>query len=381
MLNFIKKSISEFENLDCFGYRVELYFQKNNLIKSKFGAAFTLMLFILFFYFLVQNFQTWQDADSLKTIISTQSYSSQELLKIGENWNYTFTYENYYPYFVLRALYSNGSYLDHSKLDRYFTQYFYYYDNNSVIHYPETEPCRMDRIDEFLQLSQEAISADFNKTSTEAICIKESFLMGVFLDMSHGVIRKTSLTYAIAICQNSTANNYSCASEHEIQDIMNNMYVLINVPQSVFDFKNGRNSRKRTYDVQSFYLDYRLLKTYVGYISPVFMKTDNGLLDENYALDSIDFNCEKQGYEMKIRDDSNPYLLTYGFQFAFSQTIYHRQNLKLKDIMANVGGIMNILILIGKLVCLTYNSKIFRQKIFNSMNLQYGRREKKKMFD
>ena len=110
------------------------------------------------------------------------------------------------------------------------------------------------------------------------------------------------------------------------------------------------------------------------------MKTDNGLLDENYELDSIDFNCEKQGYEMKIREDSNPYLFNYGFQFAFSQTIYHRQNLKLKDIMANGGGIMNILILIGKLVCLTYNSKIFKQKIFNSMNLQYGRREKKKMF-
>ena len=120
------------------------------------------------------------------------------------------------------------------------------------------------------------------------------------------------------------------------------------------------------------------MKSYSGLLKPVFLQTDNGFFEENYELDSIDFNCEKLNFEINLRDESNPLIFTYVFQVGFSKSIYYRRNVKFKDIMANVGGIMNILILIGKLICGKYNSKIFHQKIFNSMNLQYGKDPAKK---
>lgn len=370
MLRFLKNSYSQYEDIDCFGYRVELYFEKKNLIKSKFGATFTLILMVLFLYLLAMNIQTWKKNDSLQTIIPTQSFSVQELLKIGENWNFTFSHQNYYPYFGLTAFFPNGTILNYFELQRYFEQTFFYINDEGIQQNLTTEPCPLSKRDEFLQFSNEIISADINKTSKSTLCIKEDMTMGLFINKQKNLVYKPYFSYGVRFCQNNTENNNFCASQEEIIEMLNYVFVQVYVPESVFDFNNVKKSRKRTYDLQNYGLDYKLLKSYSGLLKPVFLQTDNGFFEENYELDSIDFNCEKLNFEIKLREESDP-IFTYVFQVGFSKSSYHRRNVKFKDIIANVGGIMNILILIGKLICGKYNSKIFHQKIFNSMNLQY----------
>lgn len=371
MFRFLKKASTLYENIDGFGYRVELYFEKKTLIKSKFGATITLTLMVIFLYLLTLNIQTWKYNDSLQTIISTQSFSPQELIKLGENWNFTFSYQNYYPYFGLRAFFPNGTVLTYFDLQRYFEQTIQYIDSNGVFHYIETEACPLSKIDEFLKLSEEIISSDMNKTSKSNLCIKNDLTMGMFLDKQNNMVNKPFFSFGVRFCQNTTENKNFCASNEEIIEILNYVYVQINVPESVFDFTNGKNSRKRTYDIQAYQLDHNLMKIYSGYLSLIYLQTDNGFFKENYELDSIDFNCEKLSFDIKIRDESNPYIFTYDFQVGFSKSSYFRRNVKFKEIIANVGGIMNILILLGKLICGKYNSIIFHQRIFNSMNLKY----------
>ena len=216
MLRFLKNFYSQYEDIDCFGYRVELYFEKKNLIKSKFGATFTLILMVLFLYLLAMNIQTWKNNDSLQTIISTQSFSVQELLKTGENWNFTFSYQNYYPYFGLTAFFPNGTILNYFDLQRYFEQTFFYINNEGIQTNLTTESCPLSKRDEFLQFSNEVVSADMNNTSKSTLCLKEDITMGLFINKQKTLVYKPYFSYGVRLCQNTTENNNFCASHEEI---------------------------------------------------------------------------------------------------------------------------------------------------------------------
>lgn len=358
--NFINRLLSSYKNLDIFGYRVELFFENQSAIKSKVGATVSLIFFAVFFYLVMINIISWKNNAFLNTISSIQSYSIQEIAKSGENWNYTFDYNNYYPSFTLVAFFSDGSYRNHSFLEKYFMQSFIYYDNNSVGHMIEGEPCSKSKQSIFLEKNIED-----NKTVTSLWCIKDPLEMGVFIEKTTGTIHTPTFDYIISKCVNTTENGNFCASEDDIAEMTRYTFVQVSLPKSVFDFSKANNPRKRTYDTQSYGLDNGMMKNYMSQLSPVFLKTDHGIFDEDYELDSVDFNLGKLSYQTKIRTTDFPVFLTYGVQFGFEQNTFYRRNLKLKEIMANIGGIMNILLLLGKAICYTYNSKLFHKKIIN----------------
>ena len=255
MLHFLKNIVSNFEQLDGFGYRIEFFFERKTLIKSKFGATITISILLFSLYFFVLQILAWHNNDSLQTIFSTQQFSARELLKIGENYTYPFSSENYYPNFILKAFLPNGSLLNYIDLQRYFNPVIYYFDSDGIGHFPETELCPQSKLDEFLQFSQEIIAEDFNKSSYYAVCIKEPFLMGMFMYEAQSLVKKPYMYYANDISRNSSKNQNFCASQEEIIEMITYIFVQINVPQSSFDFSNPKNSRKRNYDSQSYSID------------------------------------------------------------------------------------------------------------------------------
>ena len=131
----------------------------------------------------------------------------------------------------------------------------------------------------------------------------------------------------------------------------------------MFDFTQSMMPRKRTYDNQFQSIEYGIKQSITSYIYPIYVKTDNDLISENYQPDSLDFNVDRTEYKNYIRNPEDDIFLEFGFQMAYNEQIYYRKNIKLKDIVSSLGGILNILVLFGKIICSNYNSIIYINRV------------------
>ena len=71
-------------------------------------------------------------------------------------------------------------------------------------------------------------------------------------------------------------------------------------------------------------------------------------------------------YDPNIRKSANDPLYTFIVQNGFTFQNYYLKNLKLNEIVGNLGGLVNAIFLLGKLLCSAYNSIYLRFKIINS---------------
>lgn len=110
---------------------------------------------------------------------------------------------------------------------------------------------------------------------------------------------------------------------------------------------------------------------------PIYLKTDHGLIYDDYELDAIDFNVDSLNFDLIKRMDV--ILFEYDFFFGYNKKTFLRKNRKLTDILANLGGIVNLLLIAGKIICLTYNGIWLKHHLINYTfsNLQAETKGKK----
>ena len=168
---FLKKVLSSFKNIDIFGHPVDLYFDKQNTVKSNFGAIITLSIFGICLYLLIWNASAWSNLHNLQIISSSLSLSASELAAENKSLEFQLDYQNYNLYFALFYEGSDGLMLNYKDLERYFVQKIGYWDQNSIFTELEYEFCNRSKMDIFLNLDQDVITKDLNKTSFTAICL------------------------------------------------------------------------------------------------------------------------------------------------------------------------------------------------------------------
>lgn len=151
----------------------------------------------------------------------------------------------------------------------------------------------------------------------------------------------------------------------QINNVLSSSYVQISLPKSIYDFTDPITPRKRTYDTQVYILDNSLLKFYKGNLLPIEVKTDEGLFTQDFKSDSLDFNIDGSiQAQFNIRKDGQQ-LFQYSLQLGFNTHTYYRKNSKILEILASLGGTVNIFMIIGKFLCFSYNSMIFKHKLIN----------------
>ena len=205
---------------------------------------------------------------------------------------------------------------------------------------------------------------DPNKTSDWTVCVNTAYPMGLYVDEVQMIVNQSVISYTVSKCRNSTENNNFCASEDEINDIMKYVLVQASIPKSVFDFNNPINPRKRTYQYQLYHLDTGLMKYLTGQLSPIFLKTDHGLISDDYSLDSVDFNLENLASEAMFRKNENT-VLKYDLVFGCMRQTYYRKNQKIYVFLANFGGVVNLIFIVGKLLCQFYNNFVLKHHLIN----------------
>lgn len=358
--NFLSKFASHFQKLDMFGFRIELSLQKQKRVKSKVGATLTLAIIAVCIFSFYLGLSNWSNNSQLQIISSGRSFSVPQILNENLTFHYDLNYFNSHLYFALICSNFNNRTLNHEQLKPYFTQKILYGANHQEI---PLESCNQAKQDAFLLNSQSTIDKDSNTTSNYTTCIKNSFQFGLYGSKS-GVYNPT-LSYYVYRCQNSTLNNHSCASDEEINKVLAATYVQISMPKSLYDFTDPITPRRRTYDTQVYILDNSLLKFYKGNLLPIEVKTDQGLFNQDFKSDSLDFNIDGSiQAQFNIRKEGEQ-LFQYSLQMGFNAHTYYRKNSKFLEILASLGGTVNIFMIIGKFLCFSYNSIIFKHKLIN----------------
>ena len=138
-------------------------------------------------------------------------------------------------------------------------------------------------------------------------------------------------------------------------------------------------ARKRIYDNQIYIFENSLSKLYMGRLVPIQVQLDTGFFYENFKVDSLDFNLEGAvQYQSTFRDNNQP-LFQYNLQISYNSNTYYRKNIKFIEMMANLGGTVNILMILGRIICLSYNAHVLRHKLINYSfeNLDVAKKNKK----
>ena len=92
---------------------------------------------------------------------------------------------------------------------------------------------------------------------------------------------------------------------------------------------------------------------------------DDGLLYDDYRLQSTNFNPNIYS-NPNIRKDDNDPLYIFNYEISYNIQNYYLRNQKINEVAGNLGGLINAIFLIGKLICMAYNSMYLRFKIISS---------------
>ena len=243
-----------YKNIDIFGQKVELYIDKQTVVKSNFGASLTIILFLICSYLLAENFIVWAHTENLQIISSSLEYNIGDLAASEKHYrNYTLDYQNYYIQFSLMSLIPNAPMISLKVLDKYFTQKFVYYEADGSVINLDYDLCSILKQNIFLESSRDPLNSDTSDINSNTLCVKNPFDLGRYL--YGNTIIPNSLIYKIFKCQNSTSNNNSCATDEEIMEMIQFISVQIQLPRTFYDFANVKMPRKRTYDTQVYKLE------------------------------------------------------------------------------------------------------------------------------
>ena len=375
LIKLLKYVEDFFIDIDLYGHRIDLYINSKPLVKSRFGALISCLVLISCFITVVSNLSDWVNGANLQIISSSQSFSVPDLLQSNTSYIYEFDYTNFNIYFVLIAQPSASIILNFEDLERYVTQHVTYGDMGKEYIPLEFEKCYLRDKKAFLSNN---FNASDNSKSSQSICIKEGTKLRMGIESNQEVSRvfTSALIYEIHKCENSTLNNFTCASDEEIENMLQYATVQVSNPKTILDFKNYQSPRKRTYNYQVYNLDISSTKMYTGMLTPLYLYTDQGVINDDYGLDSIDFNQDNLMGQSMIRKNANPVLFSYTIEVGLDQQIYYRRNLKFSDLISNFGGTINIFFIFGQFLCSTFNLMLLKHKL---INISFENLEKKQL--
>ena len=349
---------------DLYGQNVNLFFDKKPRYYTTCSGLISMAVIVIIIYTFGEFIQSWLNKEKITFIPSTINYSVIELLAKNQNYEYKFNYQNYYIYWVISASLPNGSSFGTNDLKNYFTYKISYLseflDEKELI----AEPCKADQQDAFLGLDDETINGDVGKIGKDRICIKDGFKMGIFPDNNISTVNVPIFHFIVYQCVNSTNNNNSCAPQEEIDEMIKYAYVQTSLPLTVYDFNDVKKPHKNIYDYRYTNLDKSMCKYYYNLLIPSLLYIDYGLISDDYQLQSTNFN-PSINYDPSFRQPDDP-LFMFDFQMGFSFQIYYLRNLKVNELIGNLGGLINAIFLIGKVICVTYNSLHLKFKLINS---------------
>lgn len=364
-LHFLSTSIRDF---DQFGQGVTLYFNKKEKVGSRFGGIISFLVLLIGVKMIWDTYMVWTNKLDLSLVTSSIQYGALEVIAMNRTFLSDFTPQNYYPYFNVKAVFPDGTVKSHSDLRDYFTIKMTYTDRYLIAHNLEYEPCYYNYRYAFLEVNPDLLTKeDFSQqTSNFSVCVKnQSYAMGYIGDSSSEDINTTNIEFSLKLCQN-TSESQNCKSHQEIRKMLKYVKVKPYIPRTNYLFDDVDKPTKNFYDVKEYGVDMVSTKKIINYLGLNYLYTDNGFMAADYSLDNLNFNVDKESFDLTSRDDDDEPLFSFNLRFGLAENYYYRNNIKIMDMVGNYGGFMSVVINIASFLCLFYNSLYLNHKIINA---------------
>jgi hypothetical protein len=182
-----------------------------------------------------------------------------------------------------------------------------------------------------------------------------------------GITPFSFINVAINFCNNVTNNN-TCPSESELAPVLRNVYLAFGYIDNQVDHNDVNLPVKSYVKTQIPPINWDLHNRYFENIGVVDYFTDTDLIFENYQLTSS-YMSTKLDMTLSIRHGSALYpgitFATLSFVRDHKVTTYKKSFLKVQTLLAKIGGILNALTFLFKLVSSIITKNLLLEKIFN----------------
>jgi len=205
---------------------------------------------------------------------------------------------------------------------------------------------------------------------SENLCIspgkQEKILFGQWKDVQKGF---SGLTFFINKCNPASEK---CREESEIEKYLYDFVVGVYYNSYNIDHYNYNSPKVMKYQSNgNFAMSNTLLKYYYLNLSQVFYETDYGLIFEEKSLEDF-YVFESQKIDINLQpktSNSNVSLYTLGnIILTCSENIsfYHRSYGKAQTVIANIGGLIKIILILSKLLFEFFTRKILIVDLSNN---------------
>jgi len=198
----------------------------------------------------------------------------------------------------------------------------------------------------------------FSKVYFSGVCIDSSNMTDPLFGKYGGVEGYSFLVIYIRKCQNSTINNKTnCFPEDVIDKKLSQVFLnLVGIEDDV-DSNNFTNPTSEYYKNEILPLSSTVFKNYYKDINSVKFRTDNGFLSKNEQT-SQSYRTDRIVESVDLRGKNTLFPGTFSqitFRCSGKTENFYRSYLKVHATVAYIGGIIQVIILVGKSIVYIYS--------------------------
>lgn len=333
--------------IDIFGQGIDLRIDK--LIKSKtlFGGILTILMLMLLFSMFFVSSQDVLNHTNPNISVEQQIISESPPIYLDSNTM---------PISISLTVNGNMALYKPEYFDYFFSVRYGETTAESLeeVFYNLTQ-CRKDLFPMVTQEAYDKLNMDQN------LCVD-----GQNVTLSGGWSEKyiSYLSIRIAVC----TDPQRCASYQEIEDYIKTNTFYWNLYYMNTNVNPQDYETPISYNLVNYYKLIKLgsYKLSEVFIRPQTLKSDGGFIFEtNIYTESLAFDFEI--YDDSAIDDSQT-LVEFNLYLSTNKFIYHRKYKKIQEVLANVGGLANLLRILFVIICYIFSivkrDEIILNKIF-----------------
>ena len=345
------------KNFDIYGYNFNLRYKKEVEYSTYCGIFFSLISISIILIISISSI--------LKMINGTN-------FSILTNYIYTNNIEiNLSPYPLLFGLYKYTNLTEYDpsyitlRMDR--NEHIPINGNSKIkrnSYSIELEKCSLNHFDKYINLFNDS-NFDYNKY----YCVKPNqnlTIKGHYGDKINGY---NTLEFHLIKCENSTENNNHCKSSEEINEYLENTFIVILYVSKNIDHFNFKNPIYSFINSDSFAITTNNVKRYYYFFSKEKYISNNGIIfNSNKAYDLFQYHHTNFDFVEKESQSyySKETLLEINLTCMNLKTEYTRTYIKIQDILSYIGGIYDIIFTFFHYISYNFIKKCFIIKIGSS---------------
>lgn len=357
--SFVKNIGKLLRSIDIYGKKADLSMNREEAYKTSLGGFFTLIIGILFLL-LFFNFGSDMIYHENPSTVFSEIYSNLPEKEYFSKENYFFMFgveDPNYAHFIDDTIYK-GNLMHYCRNKKY--------PEKSFAKEIETEKCTEAHLPSDPNLKEYFMQASGSPLD-QLFCAKDLDAQKIFIEGSFDVDIYCYIEIIIHICKNQTDNASApiCKPIEQIKKKMEGYFAYYTVDYLI-DPQNFQNPGQPIGKDYFTPISVGMTRKNDRYITTTKINSDDGFIftTKNYYK----YPTYSNDRESLLFDETNgDNLLTFTVRKSHSDNIFERNYKKIQDVLAEIGGFIQIIYLFFWVLNYPFLSKKFTEKIVNTI--------------